>query len=311
MHHAWLVLAIGCGSSPSAKPDAAVDIDAPAARIGEDIATNVEAGALAVDATHVYFTNNGSIARVPKAGGAPDTLAAGRAAMLDASSTDLCWVDTGTHAADFLDGSIHCAPKTGGDTRITGAYFPSALAVDGNTIYWVEVDGGSVKQIDKDGTHAATLDNSPTGKTGIALTPEKLVWIASGPGPDVVAMSRTTGVKTPLSTEEYSPRGVALDGEDVYWIVQHALSDNGALRVARAGTAPIDIVSEEYYPWSLVKAAGALYWTSKDRIRTVALAGGAASTLADQGKLGALATDGDYLYWSEPDRQAIVRLPLR
>lgn len=312
MRHTWLLIAIGCGSST--RPDA--DVDAPpAARVGEDILVGVEAGALAVDATHVYFVQTGGlIGRVPKAGGAMTSIASGQhsASSLDVSSDQVCWVDGGTHVADFRDGSIHCATKTGGNDRtIVGAYMPSALAVDGTTIYWVEIDGESVRKIDTDGTNAATLDTSPTSKLGIALTPTTLVWIASGAEADVVAMNRTTGAKMPLSTAEYAPRALALDGDDVYWLVQHSLSDFGALRVSKAGAAPVDLVADEYYPYGLVKANGALYWTSEDRLRTIRLEGGSPSTLGEQGKIGALATDGEYLYWSEPDRMAIVRLPLR
>ena len=312
MRRAWFVFAIGCGSS-NAVPDASPPEIEGGVLAGEDVLVGVEAGYLAVDATHVYFTSTGGgISRVVKTGGTLEPIASAQRGptSLDASTNELCWVNSGTHAQDFLDGSIRCAPKTGGDRMITGAYFPSALAIDGSTIYWTEIDGESVRSIGVDGSNAKTIDTSPTSKLGIALTPTTLVWIASGAEADVVAMNRTTGTKTPLSTAEYAPMGLALDGVDVYWLVRHSLSDDGALRVSRAGGAPSDIVADEYYPQSLVKANRSLYWASKGRIRAIALDGGTVTTLADRGSIAGLASDGEYLYWSEPARRAIVRLKL-
>lgn len=313
---AVLVLA-GCGSSPgtSPSPDAASPDGPPSAAV-EDVATGLtEPSTITLDAARVYVVHGASqISQVAKTGGAIIPLATGQRgpSSLDATTDRLYWVNTGTHALDFQDGSVRWSAKTGGgDNELATSFFPAALAVDGVTVYWVEIDGQRVRQIGATGTGAMTLDDSPTHKTSIAVTPTRIVWTASSDMADVVSMNRATGDRTTLSTAEYAPGSAVVIGDDVYWVVRHALSDSGSIRVSRNGAAPVDVVSDEYYPVGLVTDGSSLYWTSDGRIRTVALAGGTAhSFVTDRGAIGGLAIDAEHLYWSEPDRDAIVRARL-
>ncbi|MBA3396421.1 MAG: hypothetical protein H0T89_27570 [Deltaproteobacteria bacterium] len=312
-----LVLA-GCGSSPgtSPAPDAASPDGPPSAAV-EDVATGLtDPSTISLDAAHVYVVHDASqISRVAKTGGGIVQIATGQRgpSSLDATTDRLYWVNTGTHSMDFRDGSVRWSAKTGGaDNELATSYFPAALAVDGDTVYWVEIDGQRVRQIGTSGTGAMTLDDSPTHKTSIAVTPTRIVWTASSDMADVVSMNRVSGDRTTLSTAEYSPGSAVVIGDDVYWVVRHALSDSGSIRVSRNGAAPVDIVSDEYYPAGLVADGSSLYWTSDGRIRTVALAGGAARSLVtERGAIGGLAIDAEHVYWSELDRDALVRARLR
>jgi hypothetical protein len=310
-----IVLAAGgCGSSGDA-PDAVANdpIDAPTGDGVEDLAVgSFRPTDVAVDATDVYFaTSEGGVARVAKTGGAITTIAAEQRGptSLDVTTEEVCWVTTGTHALDFRDGAVNCAAKSGGPVRVvTDSYFPVGLVVDDATAFWVELDGERVRRIGLDGTGGEILDASSNTKTSIALTPTQIVWTASGLDDDVVAMDRTTGETTTLSSAEYGADDVALADADVFWLARLPLSDDGALRASRGGAAPIDVVAGEYAPSSLVRAGDSLYWASQGRIRRVGLAGGDVTTLAaDRDQIAGLAADDEYVYWAEFERGAIVR----
>ncbi len=305
-----LAIAVGCGSSSSQEPPAP---DAAVVAF-EDVVTGLsEPRELAVDGSQLYVTHGGGeIARVAKTGGTISSIATGQRGptSLDATTDRLCWVNSGTHAQDFLDGSVHCAPKTGGqDTQLADSFFPSGLAIDGTSIYWVEIDGHLVRTIGMDGTGAQTLDSSQTSKTAIAISGGTLAWTASGDGADVVILDRGTGATTTLSSSEYAPGALAISGTDVFWVVRHSLSDDGAIRVSRDRGAPVDLAPAEAAPSRLVLVDGTLYWTTPTAIRSIATTGGTARTIVDgRGSIGGLASDGEYLYWTEPDRGAIVRV---
>jgi hypothetical protein len=202
------------------------------------------------------------------------------------------------------------AKVVGPDHELATSFLPGGLAVDVGslTVFWVEIDGHRVRALRTDGTGAVTIDETPTAKTSIAVTPSRLVWTASGPGDDVITMDRPTSVQRALSAVEYAPSSVNIAGDDVFWIERRPLSDAGAIRVSRGGAPPIDLVAGELAPSALVRDGNTLYWASAGQIRTVNRAGGPVLTLAaERGPIGGLAVDSTHLYWTETARGAIVR----
>ena len=308
MRFVALLVAAGCEHTPPNDPN-----DPPADAIAEETVEQIANGldqptALAVDSSHVYFAQHGgSIGRIPKAGGALTSVATGQAGptSLDASTDRLCWVATGTHARDFTDGSVRCAAKSGGaEVELATSYFPSALAID-DAVYWVEIDGQRVRRIELDGSSSSTLEAAPTSKTSIAVSPSYIAWTASGTEADVVRMNRADRTQMILSNNEYAASAVQIDGDAVYWITVPSLSDNGAIRRWQDGQIT-DIVTDEYAPRYLIRSGGTFYWKSDGSIRR--FDGTTATTVvANRGTLGGLVSDGEYLYWSEPDTGAIFR----
>lgn len=306
------MLVLGCHTSSA--------IDLPGdGRPGaaEDVITGLTGpGAIAVDATHVYFTHsNGNVARIAKTDGAMlETIASGQngPGSLDVTTDRVCWVNTGDHAADFTNGSVHCASKLGGaDQVLSPAYMPSALAIDGDTAYWVELDGQGVRAIGLDGQNYRTLDSSPTDKVSIALNAKKLGWSATGTEADVVVMDRSSGDRVTVSMAEYAPSELVLLGDDVYWASEQDFQGDGAVRVSRAGGAPVDLVPGESFAHGLIHVADTLYWMSDKRVRAASIEGGTATTIAEANEtLVSLVSDGEFLYWSEFYRGAIVRIRL-
>ncbi len=103
------------------------------------------------DVYYVLETPNGSglVARVPIAGGTPETLASGRTGNLPAVAVDdrnVYWIEgEGT----IEEGAVAAVPKSGGVVAVlvSGLSDPSAIAVDGSGIYFD--NGGLVEKIPK------------------------------------------------------------------------------------------------------------------------------------------------------------------
>ena len=88
--------------APLAGPDAGMPIT---------LATDHLPFALAVDTGFVYWatlTDPGTVAKVPIGGGIPVTLATGQHTpqSLAVDSTNVYWTNTGTQAANYVDGAI-------------------------------------------------------------------------------------------------------------------------------------------------------------------------------------------------------------
>jgi hypothetical protein len=312
-----LVLA-GCGSSSGGAPDGAdpppadAAVDGPVAPDGEDVWTGLASPlALAVDDTHLYVSLGGdTIVRRALGGGALETLATGRryAGGLDVSTDRLYWIDHGTHAVDFLDGSVNAVAKTGGTTQqLAPAYMPTALVLEGHAVYWAEGDGERVQRVGIDGTGQVVVDQSPGFRTGLAIAPTSIYWATST---GVAAMDRATEEVAPIATGEYGVWSIEEIDGDLFWTAGLVGSEVGTVRVSRSGGAPVDLVADEYGLTGVVADGGYLYWTSGDEIRRIAAAGGTVETFA-AGVPGAtaLAFDDTHVYWTDMDRGAVVRKP--
>lgn len=98
--------------------------------------------ALAIDDTHVYAASQNTVVRVPKTGGAVETIATNQANV-----QDLALGTTSVYWTNFVaDGTVMRALKTGGGLGPVAINQPMAgwILVDGNTVYW-SVSGKFVK----------------------------------------------------------------------------------------------------------------------------------------------------------------------
>ncbi len=102
---------------------------------------------IAVDATHVYFTNaaaTGTVRRVPIGGGAVETIASGqlRPRDLAVNATHVYWTNRD-------GGELKRWRKTDGlvEVMASGQAGPNAIAIDGSDVFWTNLDDGTVKRV--------------------------------------------------------------------------------------------------------------------------------------------------------------------
>jgi len=195
--------------------------------------------------------------------------------------TNVYWMNQGTVAADFTDGSIMKRPLAGGSpiTLASGQSQLEAIAVYAGRVYWSRYTRGEPTGVGAD--------------CGICTVPID--------GGDV----------NPLVSWEYSAVGLAVDATGVYWASHLTPAMPAAImKIGLEGGTPITLPSTgEGYAVAL--DASAVYWSSlwgSAAITMLPLAGGAPVQLAVGQGAKAMAVDATGLYWAAGD--AVRRWPL-
>jgi hypothetical protein len=141
---------------------------------------------IAVDATHLYFTNAfpGGIMRAPKGGGEPTMIVGGQSSPWPLALDDraIFWGNREPLAEGV--GPIMTAAKDGTGVRAVVAADPRfsrqvpALALQGDAVYWVEsgLQGGRVMKVKKDGTGLTVIAAGPPSANGIATDACFVYW---------------------------------------------------------------------------------------------------------------------------------------
>jgi hypothetical protein len=227
--------------------------------------------AVAMDATHVYWTtsgNEGAVMRAPLAGGDPEMIAANQSwpSAIAVDATSVYWASGGT---------LTKAPLAGGmATRLV----PQQLQVD-------------AKAIALDGEHLYVAASGENDRGTVLRVP------LAGGAPVTLATD-TGGV----------PTAIALDATNVYWANGSSGEQRKVLKVARDGGEPVVLASGTYSVFALAIDAASAYFTSFDTlaggvgasaVRKVPLAGGSETMLASgSAQPLALAIDRANVYWT-------------
>jgi sugar lactone lactonase YvrE len=224
---------------------------------------------IAVDATNVYFVNNGAdhIYQQPKDGSGGGVLLASPEEPMGIAVGEgfVYYTETGK-------GNVVRVPIGGGTlfTLASGRSFPRYVALcsdctDNTYVYWTEFDGGNV------------MKNQRTAAQSAAVT------LASG---------------------ESSPDGIAVDGDYVYWVEQGTTSSNGSVRRNSVNGTPSSVqtlASGRNDPWNLATDGTHVFWTENaaGNVMQVPVGGGAVFTLStgDDAPYG-IAVDSSGIYFS-------------
>jgi len=97
---------------------------------------------IAVDATHVYWTNRegGQVMRIPRSGGTPVFLAQGTAPRAVAMDS--------THAYWSGGAGVENVPRSGGTpVTLANGQYPDDLVLDSTHVYWTNRGGGQVMKV--------------------------------------------------------------------------------------------------------------------------------------------------------------------
>src|SRR5579859_4028986 len=171
------------------------------------ITGNSSEGSLFINTSYVFFSINGSVKRVPKAGGSVVTLvSSGIATGYTADDAEVFFVNGQT---------IGSVPVAGGSTNtlqyISSPTAVASMAVDSNYLYWADVSGGN-------GAGAIYRMPNPDGSTGSPAQctppPSGLVnwWTADGDAVDIVGGDNGTSEGGVTFTNGEAGRAFSFDG---------------------------------------------------------------------------------------------------
>jgi hypothetical protein len=300
-------------------------------------------GALALDATSVYFTTQGvptgsspAIVKVPKAGGTATTPATMFTMPWDLAvdATSVYWtirVDLANPATS--GGTVKSAPVSGAAsvTLASDLGGPEGIAVDAANVYFTEGPVGRLSKLPLAGGTPTVLASGLDFPSAVAVDADNIYWVESGTSSKVppagvaklMKMPLAGGAGTSLATFGSSASGVnlAVDAHNVYWTVSVYGIVNGSsvplmgevLSVPIAGGAPTTLASGQAGPRAIAVDATAIYWInegSKDdgAVMKLPLAGGKPVALATgRTQPTDIAVDGTAVYWTESGPGGVMK----
>jgi hypothetical protein len=250
-------------------------------------------GGIVVDAQYVYYAGwKGGLARVPKAGGDPVTLATyccGRGLKSDGSF--LYWADSlSIQRARMPDGeATSLVPSRG---------VPLGLAVGDVDLFWVDSSTTTLLRAPKTGGDSTNVPIAGGLAEDIAVDQDNLYWIDDSA--NLIARPHAWGTERILSDEAGASSIVQQDDTFVYYVTR----DNGNLRRVPKLGGTVWTLADGTLTRFFAFDQRALYWGewSTRTVRKVDKEGGASVTVAtviEQSpvSLGGIAVDDHCVYF--------------
>src|SRR5215831_9305461 len=285
-------------------------------------------GALAVDATHLYWigvtaTGMAAIKRIPLAGGSVEVLTdgggerVGGPLALDASF--IYYANTVGNGPFYT--TIRKIAKAGGTPSALATLDPwdsvASLAVDGSFVYLTgeeyAISANVVRKLPLSGGALTTLASvpDPAYYRSIVLDGTSVYWLDGPyqpvPGAVLKVGKDGTNLRTLLSLPN-GPQHLTSDASHLYWTNGY---DGNVMRMGLDGSAPTELAFAQTNPGALVVDATNLYWSDQGDttgagrgLVRMPLAGGPAVTISSLGP-SYLVQDSSTLYMAT---NAIYRL---
>lgn len=197
-----------------------------------------------------YWTDGTSLKKAPVAGGAEITLASGQQYMGGVVAVDSAFA---YWVVDQVEHAVRKVPIGGGAiVELVSGGYPLYLAVDGTSVYWTE--NFDVKSIPLAGGVPVSLATSRSA-TYQVTTDGRFVYFAN-----YSELRKTPvdgGASELLAGAHPVGMEIVVDGDFLYW----AESDS-ILRVHVDGGAPLTVASQQQRPWGVEIEGEFVYWTA-------------------------------------------------
>lgn len=235
--------------------------------------------ALAQDATHIYFADQGDqnadgrgIYRIGKSGTTATLLAEPPAFVgvnaLTVSPTSVYWTENHSHHVSraSINGGTYVsiyATDPSGDYSTMGSG-PVGIAVDQTTLYWTDGhsanQGGAVQSLELASGAVTTLASSLGYPSFLAIDEQSTYWVESGDNA-IKSQPKTGGALTTLATGQKVGGGfIAVDATYVYWANELT---GEVVRVDKMGAAhPTTLAANQNQPTGIAVDDVAVYWTN-------------------------------------------------
>ncbi len=214
------------------------------------------------DATSLYWgLTSDVVATIPLGGGTPVTLQTSNGTILTALAVDATHVFHTEDYTVAADCSVVVVPKAGG-TRVTlasgGAWnHPTGLAVNGGTVFWGVTTPGSILSVPvADGATTTLVSGVAPG----ALTADasNVYWVdATGA---IMKVAQTGGAATTLATIP-NAFAIAIDSTNVYVSTRPFNQPSTLYKIPIAGGPPVMLASAPSMVNAIAVDATSIYWT--------------------------------------------------
>ncbi|HVU03389.1 MAG TPA: hypothetical protein VHE30_16630 [Polyangiaceae bacterium] len=189
----------------------AADVTTKVARTIGTTALDLADLVLLGDTLYAPSLNDGTVVRVLKSGGTPETIATGQTSAVAIAADDrfLYWVTRKTGGT-----VVRMDPSNG--TLLTladGQAQPISVAADGSYVYWATYDAGGIFRVPRDGgsvqplAQAIKATSVAVDARGIAWTAGSSVWEARADGSQAVE----------IALGQVTPEDAVLDPAWIYW----------------------------------------------------------------------------------------------
>lgn len=291
--------------------DAGADGDAAAtAGVGEVLAKDqLKPAWLRHDAQSLYWvqesSTDGSIMKMPLAGGAPATIAKGivQPDSLRIDDGFAYWIAYGDQ------GGIHRTSLAGGAVAdLVTAPVPipfRGLALDANYVYYTDAPAGAVRRVPKTGGPPMDVATGLSGPSDIVVDGTEVYVIETGEVGAIAKVPAEGGAPVRIAQNQAAPGSLFVTASDVYWI-DAGLFDTatqkyvgaGVMKVAKTGGGAPAMIAAADGAGALFVDGGDVYFTVDDVVMRLRGAGAPAPFAAMQAQPRGVVVAGPHVLWA-------------
>jgi len=249
-----------------------------------DIAQN-ETDLFVADTGGLMGGARGTITAYPKSGAREPRVLASEIVMPNAlavSATHVYWTDGGSVERDYVDGFVGRAPLEGGPQSViaAGEREPNGIAVSATHVYWGRHQKGGLGELVRMPIEGGAIEIVAGGQRRIkriTIVGDAIYWISSQDTADAGAVIRKIGVGggAPVDVVETERHicSMIVDGDAVYWSEPgDASSEEASGRILKkrlANGEPKVLASLQEKPCYVAVDATHVYFStqSKDRLK--------------------------------------------